>query len=130
EVQAGVTEGAKMIASLGQPLMDLKDLLGKTPEVFGGQLNTTLAGFETVIKGVDDTVRSSRDAMIQAVERLTAHEEVVVQLKEGSIRLQEAATELSSMRDTFTLSAQKNSDAAAAQEKAASVNEIVANKLQ
>lgn len=130
EVQASVTEGAIMIASLGQPLMDLKDLLGKTPEIFGGQLNTTLAGFETVIKGVDDTVRSSRDAMNQAVERLTAHEDVVVQLKEGSIRLQEAANELSSMRDTFTLSAQKNSDAAAAQEKAASVNEIVANKLQ
>ena len=130
EVQASVTEGAKMIASLGQPLMDLKDLLGRTPEVFGGQLNTTLSGFETVIKGVDDTVRSSRDAMNQAVERLTAHEDVVLQLKEGSIRLQEAANELSSMRDTFTISAQKNSDAAAAQEKAATVNESVANKFQ
>jgi methyl-accepting chemotaxis protein len=130
EVESSVAESARMIASLGQPLMDLKDLLGKTPEAFGGQLNTTLAGFEAVIKGVDDTVCSSRDAMNQAVERLTAHDEVVVQLKEGSIRLQEAATELSSMRDTFTLSAQKNSDAAAAQERAASVNEDVANKLQ
>lgn len=130
EVQASLTDGAKMIASLGQPLMDLKDLLGRTPEVFGGQLNTTLSGFETVIKGVDDTVRSSRDAMNQAVERLTAHEDVVIQLKEGSIRLQEAANELSSMRDTFTLSAQKNSDAAAAQEKAATANEGVANKFQ
>lgn len=130
EVQASLTDGAKMIASLEQPLMDLKDLLGKTPEVFGGQLNTTLSGFEAVIKGVDDTVRSSRDAMNQAVERLTAHEEVVIQLKEGSIRLQEAANELSSMRDTFTLSAQKNSEAAAAQEKAATVNESVASKFQ
>lgn len=130
EVESSVAESARMIASLGQPLMDLKDLLGKTPEAFGGQLNTTLAGFEAVIKGVDDTVCSSRDAMNQAVERLTAHDEVVIQLKEGSIRLQEAATELSSMRDTFTLSAQKNSDAAAAQERAASVNEDVANKLQ
>lgn len=130
EVESSVAESARMIASLGQPLMDLKDLLGKTPEAFGGQLNTTLAGFEAVIKGVDDTVRSSRDAMNQAVERLTAHDDVVIQLKEGSIRLQEAATELSSMRDTFALSAQKNSDAAAAQERAASVNEDVANKLQ
>lgn len=34
------------------------------------------------------------------------------------------------MRDTFTISAQKNSDAAAAQEKAATVNEGVANKFQ
>lgn len=130
EVQASLNDGAQMIASLGQPLMDLKDLLGRTPEVFGGQLNTTISGFETVIKGVDDTVRSSRDAMNQAVERLTAHEDVVIQLKEGSIRLQEAANELSSMRDTFTLSAQKNSDAAVAQEKAATANEGVANKFQ
>lgn len=130
EVQASLSEGAKMIASLGQPLLDLKELLAKTPEVFGGQLNTTLSSFETIIKGVDDTVRASRDAMNQAVERLTAHEDVVIQLKEGSIRLQEAATELSSMRDTFTLSAQKNSDAAVAQEKAASVNESVASKFQ
>ena len=130
EVQASLADGANMIASLGQPLLDLKDLLAKTPEVFGGQLNTTISGFETVIKGVDETVRSSRDAMNQAVERLTAHEDVVIQLKEGSIRLQEAANELSSMRDTFTLSAQKNSDAAAAQEKAAAVNEGVANKFQ
>ncbi len=130
EIQASLNDGAKMIASLGQPLMDLKDLLGRTPEVFGGQLNTTLSGFEAVIKGVDDTVRSSRDAMNQAVERLTAHEDVVIHLKEGSIRLQEAAIELSSMRDTFTLTAQKNSDAAAAQEKAATVNECVANKFQ
>lgn len=130
EVQASLTDGAKMIASLGQPLLDLKDILSTTPEVFGGQLNTTISGFETIIKGVDDTVRSSRDAMNQAVERLTAHEDVVMQLKEGSIRLQEAANELSSMRDTFTLSAQKNSDAAAAQEKAATVNEGVANKFQ
>ena len=93
-------------------------------------LNTTISRFDKLLGGVDTTVRASSDVVKQAVERLTAHEEVVVQLKEGSIRLQEAATELSSMRDTFTLSAQKNSDAAAAQEKAASVNEIVANKLQ
>lgn len=130
EVQTSLTKGVDMVAALGQPLLDLKELLGKTPEVFGGQLNTTLSGFESVIRGVDDTVRSSRDAMNQAVERLIAHEAVVIQLREGSIRLQEAANELSSMRDTFTLSAQKNSDAAAAQEKAASVNEGVANKFQ
>ncbi|MEY4568988.1 MAG: hypothetical protein RLZZ398_427 [Verrucomicrobiota bacterium] len=94
------------------------------------ELNATISGFDKLLSGVDTTVKASSDIVKQAVERLTAHEEVVVQLKEGSIRLQEAATELSSMRDTFTLSAQKNSDAAAAQEKAASVNEIVANKLQ
>jgi methyl-accepting chemotaxis protein len=130
ELQASVADGARMIASLGQPLMDLKDLLGKTPEAFGGQLNTTLAGFEAVIKGVDDMVRSSRDAMNQAVERLTAHEDVVKGLEEGATRLKEAATELVSMRETFSISAAKNLEAAAAQEKAATKNELVSDKLE
>lgn len=93
-------------------------------------LNTTISSFEELLIGVDATVKASSVATRQAVERLSAHEEVVIQLKEGSIRLQEAAIELTSMRDTFTLSAQKNSDAAAAQEKAANVNENVANKFQ
>jgi chromosome segregation ATPase len=130
EVQTSVTEGAKMIASLGQPLNNLIEILEQTPEIFGGQLNTTITGLETVINKVDKTVSSSRDAMNEAVERLIAHEDVVIQLKEGSIRLQEAASELSTMRDTFTTSAQKNSEAAAAQERAATVNERVANKFE
>jgi hypothetical protein len=94
------------------------------------QLNSTISGFDNLLSGVDATVKASSDATRQAVDRLSAHEDVVTQLKEGSIRLQEAANELSSMRDTFTHAAQKNSDAAAAQQKAATVNEGVANKFQ
>ena len=94
------------------------------------ELNATISGFDKLLSGVDATVKASSDATRQAVERLTAHDDVVTQLKEGSIRLQEAANELSSMRDTFSLSAQKNSDAAAAQEKAAKTNEGVANQFQ
>jgi uncharacterized protein YgfB (UPF0149 family) len=94
------------------------------------QLATTITGFDKLLTGVDETVKSSRAAMTQAVERLTAHEGVVKGLEEGAVRLKEAAVELTSMRETFTLSAQKNSDAAAAQAKAATVNESVANKLQ
>jgi hypothetical protein len=101
------------------------------------ELNTTIAGFDKLLGGVEATVNASGEAVNQAVERLTAHEDVVIQLKEGSMRLQEAANELSSMRDTFALSAEKNSEAAAAQEnaaaaqeKAALMNENVASKFQ
>ncbi len=99
---------------------------GKASETIG----VTIAGFKTVLEGVDSTVQSSRNAMNQAMERLTTHEQVVQQLEEGSIRLQDAARELSSLRDTFTLSAQRNAEAAAAQEKAAASNTAVATRFE
>lgn len=94
------------------------------------RLSTTISGFEGVLGGVDSTVKSSQAAMNQAVERLTAHEDVVQGLDEAAVRLQEAATGLVSMRETFTLSAERNSEAASAQEKAATKNEQVADKLE
>lgn len=94
------------------------------------QLSTTISGFEGVLGGVDSTVKSSQVAMSQAVERLTAHEDVVKGLDEAAVRLQEAATGLVSMRETFTLSAERNSEAASAQENAAAKNELVADKLE
>lgn len=102
-------------------------------EEFGAaneRLTSTIGGFSEVLSGIDSTVKSSQESMNQAVGRLTAHEEVVKGLDEAAVRLKEAATELVSMRETFTLSAQKNSDAASAQEKAANKNELVAGKLE
>lgn len=103
-----------------------KDEFGTASE----RLSTTINGFGEVLSGVDSTVKSSQTAMTQAVERLTAHEDVVKGLDEAATRLGEAATELVTMRETFTLSAEKNSEAANAQEKAASKNELVAGKLE
>jgi methyl-accepting chemotaxis protein len=130
ELQKAISEGASVIASLGPPLLDLKEILAKTPETFSGQLGTTLSGFEGTLKGVQGVVSSSQEAMAQAVGRLTAHEEVVTKLAEGALRLKEAAVELATMKDTFALSSQKNTDAASAQERAATANEGVTEKLQ
>jgi hypothetical protein len=113
-------------ATLTNAANGLNAEFGKASETIG----VTIAGFKTVLEGVDSTVQSSRNAMNQAVERLTTHEQVVQQLREGSIRLQDAARELSSLRDTFTLSAQRNAEAAAAQEKAAASNTAVATRFE
>jgi hypothetical protein len=124
---------AALTEELGKLQNAVTGMAGEFKSEFLGasnQLNSTISGFDNLLSGVDATVKASSDATRQAVDRLSAHEDVVTQLKEGSIRLQEAANELSSMRDTFTLSAQKNSDAAAAQQKAATVNEGVATKFQ
>jgi hypothetical protein len=124
---------AALTEELGKLQNAVTGMAGEFKSEFLGasnQLNSTISGFDNLLSGVDATVKASSDATRQAVDRLSAHEDVVTQLKEGSIRLQEAANELSSMRDTFTHAAQKNSDAAAAQQKAATVNEGVANKFQ
>jgi methyl-accepting chemotaxis protein len=145
-VKDSLGSNAQDLGKMGADLMSaaLTDELGKLQNAVTGmadgfkseflgasaELNTTISGFDKLLGGVDETVKASSEAMKQAVERLTAHEEVVKHLDDGATRLKEAAVELSSMRETFTLSAQKNSDAAAAQEKAANVNEGVANKFQ
>ncbi|MFN5832871.1 MAG: anti-phage ZorAB system protein ZorA, partial [Akkermansiaceae bacterium] len=145
-VKDSLGSNAQDLGKMGADLMSaaLTDELGKLQNAVTGmadgfkseflgasaELNTTISGFDKLLGGVDETVRASSEAMKQAVERLTAHEEVVKHLDDGATRLKEAAVELTSMRETFTLSAQKNSDAAAAQEKAANVNEGVANKFQ
>jgi hypothetical protein len=145
-VKDSLGNNAQDLGRMGADLMSaaLTEELGKLQSAVSGmadgfkseflgaskELNTTIAGFEKLLGGVDTTVKASSETVKQAVERLTAHEEVVIQLKEGSIRLQEAANELSSMKDTFKLSAEKNSVAAAAQEKAATINESVANKFE
>ena len=124
---------AALTEELGKLQNAMTGMAGEFKSEFMGasnELNATISGFDKLLSGVDATVKASSETTKQAVERLTAHDNVVIQLKEGSIRLQEAANELSSMRDTFSLSAQKNSDAAAAQEKAAKTNEGVANKFQ
>ena len=94
------------------------------------QLSSTISGFDKVLTGVDETVKSSRDAMNQAVERLTAHKEVVKELGVGASLLKSAAIELTSMRETFTLSADRNKEAATAQENAATKNELVAIQFE
>jgi methyl-accepting chemotaxis protein len=60
---------------------------------------------------------------------LSAQEEVLKSLEDGARSLKEAAIELSSLRDTFTLSAEKNVLAATAQQDAATKNQLVANQF-
>ncbi|QTN34157.1 anti-phage defense ZorAB system ZorA [Akkermansiaceae bacterium] len=117
------------LANLQQAVTGMSDGFKTEFGAASEKLSSTISGFDTLLNGVDSTVKSSQTAMTQAVERLTAHEEVVKGLQEGAANLQKAATELSSMRETFTLSAEKNAEAAGAQEKAASKNELVADKL-
>ncbi|MFY7897911.1 MAG: anti-phage ZorAB system protein ZorA [Candidatus Planktophila sp.] len=145
-VKDALGNNAQDLGKMSADLMSaaLKEELGKLQSVLTGmadgfkseflgassQLNTTISKFETVIQGVDGAVQSSREAMNQAVERLTAHDEVVIQLKDGSIRLKEAASELKTMKETLALSSQRNLEAANSQEKVATLNESVAQKFQ
>jgi methyl-accepting chemotaxis protein len=128
ELMSGVI--SKELENLRQAVSGMSDGFKEDFGAANERLTTTIGSFGNVLSGIDSTVKASQESMNQAVGRLTAHEEVVKGLDEAAIRLKEAAVELVSMRDTFTLSAEKNSEAASAQEKAASKNELVAGKLE
>lgn len=127
-------DAAKLMATaISVQLAKLEDSMKEISEKFHSQfgetnknLTETISKFETVLSGVDATVKSSQIAVNQAVDRLSGHETVVVALKSSAQLLKDAADELISMRDTFTLSAEKNKLAATAQENAASKNQVVA----
>jgi hypothetical protein len=93
-------------------------------------LTETISQFEIVLSGVDETVKSSQAAVTQAVGRLSAQEEVVKSLEAGASALKDAAIELALLRDTFTLSAEKNQLAATAQQDASDKNQAVAIRFE
>jgi hypothetical protein len=127
-------DAAKLMATaISVQLAKLEESMKEISQKFHSQfgetnknLTETISKFETVLSGVDATVKSSQIAVNQAVDRLSGHETVVAALKSSAQLLKDAADELVSMRDTFTLSAEKNKLAATAQENAASKNQVVA----
>jgi methyl-accepting chemotaxis protein len=130
-------KSAEMMAkALTDQLVKLEDSMKEISTQFHSEfgetnknLTETISKFETVLSGVDETVKSSQAAVTQAVARLSAQEEVLKSLEDGARSLKEAAIELSSLRDTFTLSAEKNVLAATAQQDAATKNQLVANQF-
>lgn len=117
------------LANLQQAVTSMSDGFKEEFGAASDKLSNTVAGFDSVLRGVDECVKTSRDAMNDAVGRLTAHEDVVVGLKKGATQLEEAARNLALMKETFSQSAEQNLSAATAQEKAAATNENVAEKL-
>lgn len=127
-------KSAEMMAkALTDQLAKLEDSMKEISTQFHSQfgetnknLTETISKFETVLSGVDETVKSSQEAVAQAVGRLSAQEEVLKSLEVGASTLKDAAIELALLRDTFMLSAEKNVLAATAQENAAEKNKAVA----
>lgn len=117
------------LANLQQAVTSMSDGFKEEFGAASDKLSNTVAGFDAVLKAVDESVKNSRDAMNDAVGRLTAHEDVVVGLKQGATQLEEAAKNLALMKETFSQSAEQNLSAATAQEKAATANETVADRL-
>ena len=130
-------DAAKLMATaISVQLAKLEDSMKEISEKFHSQfgetnknLTETISKFETVLSGVDATVKTSQAAVSEAVARLSGHEAVVVALQTGAQSLKDAAEKLVSMRETFALSADNNMLAATAQENAADKNQSVANQF-
>ena len=126
-----------MANAISVQLAKLEDSMKEISEKFHSQfgetnknLTETISKFETVLSGVDATVKSSQSAVTQAVAGLTGLQTVVNALESGTKSLKEAAGQLNLLRDTFTLSAEKNQLAATAQQDAADKNKTVAIQFE
>ena len=131
-------KSAEMMAkALTDQLVKLEDSMKEISTQFHSEfgetnknLTETISKFETVLSGVDATVKSSQSAVTQAVAGLTGLQTVVNALESGTKSLKEAAGQLNLLRDTFTLSAEKNQLAATAQQDAADKNKTVAIQFE
>ncbi len=120
---------AEQLAKLEDSMKGISDKFHSEFVNASDQLKTTISGFESVVAGIDETVKISQVALNQAIERLSAHESIVKRLEDGALSLATASDRLNEMRDTFSMSAEKNLEAANAQKQAASMNEAVAQKF-
>jgi len=100
---------------------------------FGGanaQLQATVSGFDSVVTGLNAAVQTTQLSVENAVKRLEGQETVVTALGSAAMELKAAAMKLGEMRETFELSAQRNAEAAKAQESAATSHVAVAKQFE
>jgi methyl-accepting chemotaxis protein len=144
-VQKSLGDGAKdlagksaemMATALTDQLAKLEDSMKAISDKFhsefvnaSDQLKATITEFESVVSGIDETVKVSQVALNSALERLSAHESIVKRMEDSAKSLAGASEKLNEMRDAFSESAERNAEAANAQKQAASMNEAVAQKF-
>lgn len=94
------------------------------------QLQSTVSGFDNVIRSLEGTVLSTQSSVEQSVERLESQSEIVASMEEAAGRIAAAAEGFQSMRETLHESAEKNVRAATAQERSALINKEVAEQFE
>ncbi|MGV3661001.1 MAG: anti-phage ZorAB system protein ZorA [Prosthecobacter sp.] len=93
-------------------------------------IRKSVEGFQPEVKALSETVNGAQKVVINAVDKLNAHEEVMLQMRATSVEWTNATNAMLTLRESLEVSAMRNQEAAKAQEEAAKVNEDVAEKFQ
>jgi hypothetical protein len=129
QVQEAISDGARIIASLGQPLLALKDVLETTPQIFGQQSEIQADRDEKRSSLLMEQTEKLAAAVASAAEKFAQVETLSASLGTSSQNLERAGTSLSALAATIENASVQHANAAKSSEKAAIAGERAADKL-
>jgi methyl-accepting chemotaxis protein len=129
ETRDVIRDAAQIIASLGQPLLDLKEILATTPDLFQEQANRQAENDEVRANRLLTQTESLADAVAEAAEKFAKVETIGKSLSRSAESLESAGASLSTFGSQFQKASQLQAQSAAAAEKAAASSERAAASL-
>jgi ABC-type transporter Mla subunit MlaD len=129
ETRDVIRDAAQIIASLGQPLLDLKAILATTPDLFKEQANRQAENDELRANRLLTQTQSLANAVAEAAEKFAQVETIGESLSRSAESLESAGASLSTFGNQFQNASQLQAQSAAAAEKAAASSERAAASL-
>ena len=129
ETRDVIRDAAQIIASLGQPLLDLKAILATTPDLFKEQANRQAENDELRANRLLTQTQSLANAVAEAAEKFAQVETIGESLSRSAKSLESAGASLSTFGNQFQNASQLQAQSAAAAEKAAASSERAAASL-
>ena len=129
ELRQAIEDGARIIGSLGQPLLELSALLSKTPEILEGQATRQAEGEATRTSLLLAQTESLVKAVADAAARFSEVKSLGEHLADSAERLKESGKILESFGKELSRSSQTQASAAASSEKAAAAGLRAAEAL-
>jgi DNA repair exonuclease SbcCD ATPase subunit len=129
EVQEAISDGARIIASLGQPLLALKDVLDTTPQIFGQQAEIQADRDEKRSSLLMQQTEKLAATVATAAEKFAQVETLSTNLGASSQNLERAGNSLAGLAAAIEKASVQHATAAQSSEKAALAGERAADKL-
>ena len=130
ELRDAIEAGAQIIGSLGQPMLDVADLLRQTPDILKGHADVQAQSEELRTSRLLAQTESLANAVAAAAGKFAEVETLGKSLADSARALEQSGLLLSGFNKEMVRSIQTQSAAAAASEKAAVAGQKAAESLQ
>jgi hypothetical protein len=128
-VQEAISDGARIIASLGQPLLTLKSVLDTAPQIFGQQAEIQADRDEKRSSLLLEQTEKLAATVATAAEKFAQVETLSANLGTSTQNLERAGVSLAELASAIEQAAVQHANAAKSSEKAALAGEKAADKL-